>query len=84
MALFRACLTEKICFAPGTMFSATDRYRHCLRLGVGGRWDDAQRRGLRRIGEIARLMLGQPAQPATALSSRRSAAPGAVPLSLSA
>lgn len=80
MALFRACLAEKICFAPGTMFSATDRYRHCLRLGVGGRWDDAQRRGLRRIGEIARLMLGLPAQPATTLSSRRSAAP----LSLSA
>ena len=38
-ALFEACLTERICIAPGTMFSATGRYRHCIRLGVGGRWD---------------------------------------------
>jgi DNA-binding transcriptional MocR family regulator len=57
VALFRACLAEKICIAPGTMFSATDRYRHCIRLGVGGRWDDAQRDGLRRVGAIARGML---------------------------
>ncbi|MEY4752396.1 MAG: hypothetical protein RJA44_71, partial [Pseudomonadota bacterium] len=40
------------------------RYRHCIRLGVGGRWDDAQRRGLRRIGEIARVMLEQLRQAA--------------------
>ena len=51
--LFRACVAERIVFAPGTMFSATDRYRHCIRLGVGGPWDNAQRDGLRRIGEIA-------------------------------
>ena len=57
LALFHACLAEHICFAPGTMFSATDRYRRCLRLGVGGRWDAEQRAGLRRIGELARAML---------------------------
>jgi len=57
IALFRACLAEKIVFAPGTMFSATDRYRHCIRLGVGGRWDSEQRQGLRRIGEIASEMV---------------------------
>ena len=56
-ALFRACLAEHIVFAPGTMFSATDRYRHCVRLGVGGRWDNAQRQALRRIGEMACEML---------------------------
>jgi len=56
-ALFHACLAEHICIAPGTMFSATDRYRHCIRLGVGGRWDDAQRNGLRRVGAIAAQML---------------------------
>ena len=53
MQLFRRCLDEKICIAPGTMFSATDRYRHCVRLGVGGRWDEGQRNALRRVGEIA-------------------------------
>ncbi|MDB6002262.1 MAG: transcriptional regulator, GntR family with aminotransferase domain [Rhizobacter sp.] len=57
LALFHACLDERICIAPGTMFSATDRYRHCLRLGVGGRWDEVHRRGLCRVGEIAQAML---------------------------
>jgi DNA-binding transcriptional MocR family regulator len=63
VALFHACLAEKICIAPGTMFSATDRYRHCIRLGVGGRWDDAQRQGLRRVGALACGMLAQAAPP---------------------
>ncbi len=56
MHLFQACLAEKICFAPGTMFSATDRYRHCIRLGVGGQWDRAQRDALARIGALASLL----------------------------
>jgi len=58
VALFHACLARKICIAPGTMFSATDRFRHCIRLGVGGRWDEAQRSALREVGAIARRMLG--------------------------
>ena len=58
-ALFDACLAERICIAPGSMFSASDRYRHCIRLGVGGRWDDAQRRALARVGEIAAAMLAR-------------------------
>ncbi|NML17645.1 aminotransferase-like domain-containing protein [Azohydromonas caseinilytica] len=53
MALFEACLRERICIAPGTMFSTTGRYRHCIRLGLGGRWDDAARAALRRVGELA-------------------------------
>lgn len=69
VALFRACLAEKICIAPGTMFSATDRYRHCIRLGVGGRWDDAQRDGLRRVGAMARNMLANAAPAAPAVGS---------------
>lgn len=57
-ALFRACLAERICIAPGTMFSAGDRYRHCIRLGVGGRWSDAHRHALARVGELAGRLLG--------------------------
>ncbi|MCA6218027.1 PLP-dependent aminotransferase family protein [Ideonella sp. B7] len=52
-ALYQACLAERICIAPGTMFSATDRFRHCIRLGVASRWDDAQRAGLKRVGALA-------------------------------
>ena len=61
-ALFTACLAERIAIAPGTLFSASDRYRHCIRLGVGGRWDDGQRHALMRVGELARaLMAAAPA-----------------------
>ena len=56
-ALFHACLEEHIVIAPGMMFSATGRYDHCIRLGVGGRWDDRQRRALQRVGQIAGAML---------------------------
>jgi len=50
LALFQACLDENIVIAPGTMFSATDHFRHCVRLGLGGSWDDTHRAALRRIG----------------------------------
>ena len=55
-ALFEACLAEHIVIAPGGMFSSTDRYRHCIRLGVAGTWGDAQRRALQRVGAIATAM----------------------------
>jgi DNA-binding transcriptional MocR family regulator len=42
-----------IVIAPGTMFSATHHFRHCIRLGLGGNWDDAHRRALRRVGSLA-------------------------------
>lgn len=54
--LFEACLAENICVAPGHLFSATPRYHHHLRLGVGGRWDEVQKRALARVGEIAGRM----------------------------
>ncbi|WP_232540340.1 aminotransferase-like domain-containing protein [Azohydromonas aeria] len=53
MALYQACLRERICIAPGSLFSTTGRYGHCIRLGLGGRWTDAQRQALRRVGELA-------------------------------
>jgi DNA-binding transcriptional MocR family regulator len=58
MALYEACLRERICIAPGSLFSSTGRYGHCLRLGLGGRWDEAQRRALRRVGELAHEVVG--------------------------
>jgi DNA-binding transcriptional MocR family regulator len=53
LELFHACLDERIVIAPGTMFSATDHFRHCIRLGLGGEWDEAHRQALRRVGEVA-------------------------------
>lgn len=57
MALFQACLERQIAIAPGTMFSATDRFRHCIRLGLGGRWDATQQAALRQVGTIAQRLL---------------------------
>ncbi len=58
MVLTQACLARRISIAPGTMFSATDRFRHCIRLGLGGRWDAAQQAALREVGAIAGRLLG--------------------------
>ena len=55
------------------LFSATDRYRHCIRLGVGGTWNDAQVDALRRVGAIATRLAD--AQPGTAPGARRAASP---------
>jgi DNA-binding transcriptional MocR family regulator len=57
LELFQACLADNIVIAPGKMFSATSHFRHCIRLGLGERWDDPQRRALRRVGELARSMV---------------------------
>ncbi|QPF71908.1 PLP-dependent aminotransferase family protein [Roseateles sp. DAIF2] len=57
VALYEACLAENICIAPGLMFSASPRFRHCVRLGVGGRWGPQHPRALRRIGELATQLL---------------------------
>jgi DNA-binding transcriptional MocR family regulator len=47
---------EHIRFAPGSMFSASERYRHCLRLGLGGNWGQTEQAAMRRIGGLARTM----------------------------
>ncbi|MEZ5662696.1 MAG: PLP-dependent aminotransferase family protein [Burkholderiaceae bacterium] len=63
LALFRRCADEGITFGPGEFFTATDRYRNCLRLNFSGSWDEPARQALARIGEIANAMLaGQPDQ----------------------
>jgi len=47
---------ENIVIASGKMFSATNNFRHCIRLGLGGGWDDSHRHALRRVGEMAASM----------------------------
>jgi DNA-binding transcriptional MocR family regulator len=57
LELFQVCLAEKIVIAPGKMFSATNRFEHCIRLGLGGCWNDAHRHALRRVGERAKSIV---------------------------
>lgn len=54
MELFRRCAVEGITFGPGELFTATDRYRDCLRLNFSGAWNTSCMQALARIGEIAR------------------------------
>lgn len=63
LALFSACLAEGICIAPGTMFSATGGYRHCVRLSFGSGWGEAQRQALQRVGALAQRLGATAALP---------------------
>ena len=56
MQLFQRCASEGITFGPGQLFTATDRYRNCMRLSLSGPWDNQAQQALGRIGEIAREM----------------------------
>ncbi len=51
--MFAAALECGICFAPGDVFSASDRFANCLRLSCGYPWDDRIEYGLQTLGEMA-------------------------------
>jgi DNA-binding transcriptional MocR family regulator len=52
-ALAQRCRQVGVRFGPGSLFSTTSRYRHCLRLSFAGPWGDAERQGLAHIGRLA-------------------------------
>jgi DNA-binding transcriptional MocR family regulator len=56
VALFESLLDRGITFAPGPMFSASQRYRNCMRLSVGQSWTERHERALREVGRAAREM----------------------------
>jgi DNA-binding transcriptional MocR family regulator len=56
-ALFDDALEHGICFAPGDIFSASRRFRNCLRLSAGSTWSERIDKGVRRLGELARTQL---------------------------
>ncbi|PYM15205.1 MAG: hypothetical protein DMD81_15690, partial [Candidatus Rokuibacteriota bacterium] len=52
--LFELALRRRICFVPGDVFSASQRYATCLRVSCGSSWNARIERGLETLGEIAR------------------------------
>jgi DNA-binding transcriptional MocR family regulator len=56
-ALFDEALEHGICFAPGDVFSASRRFRNCLRLSAGSTWSERIEKGVRRLGDLARAQL---------------------------
>ena len=62
--LFEHGMREQIGFAPGPMFSATDRYHNCLRLSCAAQWSPRIENALARLGELARRQIEKPAKRA--------------------
>ncbi|MFM7001624.1 MAG: PLP-dependent aminotransferase family protein, partial [Limnohabitans sp.] len=62
MLLFEQAASEGIAFGPGQLFSATDRYAHCLRLSFSGAWGEAEKAGLARLGQLAQGLWPQRAR----------------------
>ena len=65
VALYEQALKERIGVAPGPMFSASNRYRNCLRINCGIPWSDRTERALARVGELAHELVPQPARRET-------------------
>jgi DNA-binding transcriptional MocR family regulator len=59
LALYERAMHEHIGIAPGPMFSASDRYRGCIRLNCGCQWTPAIEGALARLGELAQNLDGR-------------------------
>ena len=53
VAMFDKLIERGITIGPGPMFSASQRYRNCMRLSVGQAWGEKHERALREIGRLA-------------------------------
>jgi len=65
IAIYEQALKEGIGVAPGPMFSASQRYRNCMRINCGVAWSPRTEQALARVGALARKALGEP-RPETA------------------
>ena len=62
VALFETLVDRGITIGPGPMFSASQRYRNCMRISVGHPWSERQERALREVGRLAQQMAGETAK----------------------
>lgn len=70
VALFQHCLAQGITFGPGSWFTATNRYRNCMRLSFSGQWGAVEQAALQEIGYAARqLMRTSPSRTTPPLAS---------------
>lgn len=61
--LYQLALKDGIGVAPGPMFSASNRYRNCMRVNCGVPWSDRTERALARLGELVHELLLESAPP---------------------
>jgi DNA-binding transcriptional MocR family regulator len=56
LRLFQLALAQGISLAPGPIFSATRRFRHCLRLNYGHPWTARSEQAMATLGRIIRSL----------------------------
>jgi DNA-binding transcriptional MocR family regulator len=52
--IFQLALQQNISVSPGTLFSPSNRYQHCIRLSYGLPWNDRLEEGLKVFADICR------------------------------
>jgi len=52
VALFRAAIKEGISISPGPIFSASGKFRNCIRLNCGMKWSDELDRAILKLGRL--------------------------------
>jgi DNA-binding transcriptional MocR family regulator len=52
LSLYRAALTKNISILPGAVFSATNRFKHHIRINCGHTWSEAYDRALLTLGRL--------------------------------
>jgi len=57
LALYRAALAEHISILPGTIFSASGRFRNCIRINCGHTWSEAHDRALLTLGRLCERLV---------------------------
>ncbi|MEM9071091.1 MAG: PLP-dependent aminotransferase family protein [Myxococcota bacterium] len=57
MKLYEQAARAKISLAPGPMFSASNRYSHCMRLNAGLPWSEAVEQAVSTLGRLAHRQL---------------------------
>ncbi len=72
ISLYESTMQDGISIAPGPMFTASDRYRNCIRLNCGCTWTPAVEQAIARVGDLAKAQL---ARPATRSRARRQTVP---------
>lgn len=58
LELADAAMAEKISIAPGPLFSATEKYRHHIRISCGQTWSESIERAIIRLSELVKARLG--------------------------
>ena len=55
LQLFKTALDQGVSLAPGPIFSATQQFRHCVRLSYGHPWTQRSERGMETLGKLLSL-----------------------------